>query len=320
MSLRAVRYEASIASEWDAFVRRAKNATFLLERGYMDYHADRFADHSLVIRDADAGLLALLPGDRHGDTLRSHGGLTYGGFVADERMTLPLMGNVFDCAAASLREAGVSRVLYKTVPRIYHTLPAEEDTYWLFRCGARLYRRDVLTVAEYGRAGPVQDRRARSIRKARKRGIVVSESADFASFWPMLDANLRARYGVAPVHSVDEIRLLADRFPDGIRLAVAYDRDVMVAGAVVYVSRTVCHVQYNAASDAGKEVGALDLVLDFLLKKYEGTVRYFDFGASTEQDGRYLNEGLVEYKEGFGARSVVHDMYDWDLAATSEGA
>jgi hypothetical protein len=318
MSLNVARYDGSVASEWDAFVRRAKNATFLFERGYMDYHADRFADHSLVVRDAAGRLVAVFPADRREDTARSHGGLTYGGFVIDEGMTLPLMGKVFACAAAALRDSGITRVLYKTVPRIYHTLPADEDAYWLFRCGARLYRRDVLTVSEYGRATQFQERRARSIRKARNRGILVRDASDFADFWTILDANLRARYGVAPVHSVEEIQLLAGRFPEAIRLAAAYQSDTMVAGAVAYVSRNVCHVQYNAASEAGKEAGALDLVLDYLLTKYDGAVRYFDFGASTEQGGRQLNEGLVDYKEGFGARTVVHDMYEWDLTATAE--
>ena len=44
-----VRYTPGKASEWDAFVRKSKNATFLFYRGYMDYHADRFEDFSLML-------------------------------------------------------------------------------------------------------------------------------------------------------------------------------------------------------------------------------------------------------------------------------
>lgn len=313
--LEATLYTPTAADEWNAFVAQSRNATFLFARGYMDYHADRFEDCSLVVRDAKGEICALLPADRRGDLVRSHGGLTYGGFLIDDRMTLPLMGEVFSSAAAALRASGVTRVFYKTVPRIYHSMPADEDAYWLFRTGARLSRRDVLTVVECGRAAPIQERRVRSIRKARKSGLEARDSSDFDSFWEILGANLQARYGVAPVHSVAEIKLLAGRFAEGIRLAAAYDGDTMLAGAVVYVSRNVCHVQYNAATPAGKDASALDLVLDYLLGQYGPAVRYFDFGASTEQDGRYLNEGLVDYKEGFGARTVVHDMYDWDLTS-----
>ena len=34
---------------WDAFVDMSKNGTFLLKRGFMDYHSDRFFDCSVLI-------------------------------------------------------------------------------------------------------------------------------------------------------------------------------------------------------------------------------------------------------------------------------
>ena len=91
-----------------------------------------------------------------------------------------------------------------------------------------------------------------------------------------------------------------------------------MAGALAYVSRDVCHVQYNAADAEGKQIGALDVALAHLMDSYAGRVRYFDFGASTEDGGRTLNAGLVSYKEGFGARTVVHDMYEWELTSRAE--
>jgi hypothetical protein len=36
-------------------------------------------------------------------------------------------------------------------------------------------------------------------------------------------------------------------------------------------------------------------------------INHFDFGTADECDGRYLNRGLIDQKEGFGARAVVHD-------------
>lgn len=307
------RYAPGHAQVWDAFVRTSRNGTFLLERGYMDYHADRFVDYSLEISDTTGALVALLPADRVGDVVRSHAGLSYGGFVVGEPMTAAMMGEVFAAVRDTLLADGTSQVVYKTIPTIYHASPADEDLYWLFRYGARLYRRDVLSVVEYARRQPVQERRERAFKKARRAGVTVRDTDDFGSFWAILDANLRTRYGVSPVHSAPEIKLLASRFPEAIRLVCAYSDGEIVAGAVVYVSREVCHVQYNAASESGKKQGGLDVVLEHLLASYAERVRFFDFGACTEHDGRYLNAGLVEYKESFGARTVVHDMYGWDL-------
>ena len=39
------RYTAGQQAEWDSFVDISRNGTFLHKRGYMDYHAHRFADH-----------------------------------------------------------------------------------------------------------------------------------------------------------------------------------------------------------------------------------------------------------------------------------
>ena len=81
--LRVERYTADRGEEWNEFVRRSKNGTFLFERGYMEYHGDRFVDCSLIVRDDRGRLIALLPASRHDDALVSHGGLTYGGFVSE---------------------------------------------------------------------------------------------------------------------------------------------------------------------------------------------------------------------------------------------
>lgn len=313
MALHVEEFTATSRDEWDAFVARSKNGTFLFARSYMDYHADRFRDCSLLVRDDDGRLLALLPAERVGPLVRSHGGLSYGGLVVDSAMTASRMLSVLEGVAEFLGAAGAAALLYKTVPSIYHRQPAEEDLYALFRVGARLVRRDVLSVLESHRRGPVQERRARAVRKARGRGVEVRASTDFEGFWRLLEKNLEARHGVSPVHTVAEMEYLATRFPGNIALHAAYRGTSMIAGAVLYLSADVCHVQYNVAAPEGFECGALDLVLEVLIEEQRDLRRYFDFGASTEQGGLLLNEGLASYKEGFGARTVVHDFYELDL-------
>jgi hypothetical protein len=59
-------------------------------------------------------------------------------------------------------------------------------------------------------------------------------------------------------------------------------------------------------------LSATDLTLDFLIDYYSRK-EYFDFGISTEKDGYYLNNGLIQYKESFGARATVYDHYIIDI-------
>lgn len=309
--IRVERFDPAHAEEWNAFVAASKNGTFLLDRNYMEYHADRFLDHSLLMRDGNQ-LVGLLPANEAQDWLHSHGGLTYGGLVLGLRAGAAAVLAMFEALREYLRANALAGILYKTIPSIYHRQPAEEDRYALFRLDARLTRRDVLSVVPGGDRIRYQERRTRGIAAARKAGVTVAESTDFSAFWTVLEDNLRARFGVAPVHSLKEISLLKQRFPESIRLFEATSQGSVVAGCVIFETHRVAHVQYISASERGKQLHALDALFDHLLTERYARKPFFDFGISNEEAGRVLNAGLVAQKEGFGARTMIHDYYELD--------
>lgn len=312
--MRVEVYADSQKKLWDDFVRRSKNGTFLFFRDYMDYHRDRFADHSLVVSLDDGNPLALLPANRVGNTLVSHGGLTYGGFITDDGLRSVQMLDVFERMLSFSAEQGVQKLIYKTIPSVYHCIPAEEDRYALFRLGATLVRRDVLSVVRPARRVKPQERRVRGVRRAETGGVRVGPSDDYEAFWRILETNLWTLHRVKPVHTEAEIRRLRAMFPDNIKLYAASLDSSLIAGTVIYETHTVAHAQYIAASEVGRSNHALDLLFHFLLTDVYADKEYFDFGISTENDGRDLNAGLVEFKEGFGARAVMHDFYEIQIA------
>lgn len=310
MTIRVGRYDDALASEWNAFVGSSRNGTFLIDRGYMDYHRDRFRDHSLVLRAADDRIVALLPANESNGMLHSHAGLTYGGLVLGPSSGTVAVLEMVDALRAYLGQAGLSALHYKTIPWIYHRQPAEDDRYALFRVDATLTRRDVLAVVPREARLRYQERRTRGVKSAVKAGVTIRESDDFGPFWKVLSDNLQEKFGVAPVHSLAEIELLHSRFPESIRLFVAELGGEVEAGCVVFETDQVAHVQYISASDAGRRCHALDGLFDHLLSSRYAGKPFFDFGISNEQAGRVLNVGLIEQKEGFGARAVVHDFYE----------
>ena len=308
------RYTANDAEAWDAFVATAKNATFLFMRGYMDYHSDRFTDHSLMFYD-DNSLYALLPANISGDTLYSHQGLTYGGILLGEKAPTPTTLSLFDALNEYLRNIGVRRVVYKPVPHVYHTLPAEEDLYALYwRCKARVTKRDIGTMLEFGNSPRWARLRRRGMKHAQEAGITVGEDDNLEAFWKVLEQNLWDCHGVKPVHTVEEMRLLKNRFPENIRLYNAYLGDAVVGGILLYIYKNVVHAQYSSATPEGKHMGALDIIYDRLLNHDFTEYKYFDWGRSTEGDGHTLNENLIMQKEGFGGRAVIYDTYEYTLS------
>ena len=312
--IEVVAYGEARRREWDEFVAGSKNGVFLFQREYVEYHADRFPDASLMFYGEGGRLLALLPATERDGVLSSHAGLTFGGFVVGEEMKVGLMLELFDALRADARARGVTKLVYKAVPHIYHRLPAEEDLYALFRHGARLFRRDVSATLDREARLPFSKGRKYSIKKAQKLGVEVARSHDFAGFMAIEEELLREKYGARPVHTAREIALLAARFPDNIKLFTAGRDRRMEAGVIIYESAQVAHAQYIGTTPEGRESGAADLIMCHLINDYYADKKYFDFGISTEDDGRYLNAGLIENKQGFGGRAVVYDFYELDIS------
>ena len=307
------RYTAQQSDEWNRFVAASKNGTFLFDRRFMDYHSDRFSDHSLLVY-RDRRLYALLSANEMEHTLVSHGGLTYGGLVMDGRCSAKGVIDAFQAINDYLRQQGFCRVVYKAIPWIYHQLPAEEDLYALTAvCRARLTIRDISSAIVAAHRQQFTESRRSGLRKALRAGLTVRESSDVEAFWQILNDNLTAKYAVRPVHTADELRLLRSRFPERIKLWLVYNGQTPVGGTLLFLTPQVLHTQYISATPEGKAIGAIDLLFDHLINNVYKDFPYIDFGKSTVSDSADLNEQLIFQKEGFGGRAVCYDTYEYDL-------
>ena len=312
MHIRIEPYTPQHKQIWDQMIAQSRNGVFLFFRDYLEYHSNRFQDASLLFFDGN-DLLAVLPANRNGDHVVSHGGLTFGGVISRHNLGASAMLELFNVLRGWLHGQGVSTLLYKPVPHIYHRMPAEEDLYALFRSGARLVRRDLSSTLDMTCRPPMEHGRENRLKRG-KRTFVVRESRDYGAFMDLVNCVLTTKYKVAPTHTRQEMEMLSGLFPQNIRLYGAYRGKQLCAGVLVYESTNVAHAQYIAGADEVKREGALECIFDELLERRYATIRYFDWGISTEQAGRLLNPGLVQNKESYGARSVVYDLYELDLA------
>ena len=309
--MQVIKYNPHHNKEWDDLVRNSKNGTFLFCRDFMEYHSDRFNDHSLLFYD-EGELIALLPGNIAGNVFYSHQGLTYGGFIVPKTIKVAQVVALFDVLMDYLRQTGIVKLIYKTIPYIYHKYPSEEDLYMLFRHNGRLHYRNLsCCIALDGRMKYPRIRK-RAIARAMNNNLEVMESDVFSDFWKILEDNLKKRYEAAPVHSLDEITQLKAKFPNEIRLFISKNESGTFAGALIFEMKDTVHVQYTSATDTGREIGALDIIYDRLLEHYSEK-KYFDFGTSNENNGLYLNDTLIAQKESFGGRGIAYDAYVIDL-------
>lgn len=316
-------YTPSAKAEWDAAVRASRNGTFLLERDYMEYHSDRFDDRSLTVRTGRGRIAALFaaatPAGASDGVLTAHPGLTYGGLILPMETrgadVLAIMEDIKNWACGE----GFKELVYRSVPSIYHRYPCQEDIYALWRLGARMDCCQLSATIENGAAGQgfmapeLSENARRLIAKGRRCGFKVVESTDYGAFHSMLSVNLAGRHNAVPVHTLAEVELLAGRFPDNIKLWMAVDGEGVAAAAVlIYLTATCAHCQYICSTPEGRDRGALPVLFSMLTAAY-GHLRYFDFGTSNEDHGRYLNEGLLRQKNSFGARGTVYPSFSLTL-------
>jgi hypothetical protein len=307
--MKCIIYQPDACHAWNECVEASRTPLFFFKRSFMEYHADRFPDASLMFYENEK-LVAVLPASSRGDTLISHGGLTYGGILFNTKVRADTVLEVFDSLVTHSRKLGFTKVLYKAIPYIFASQGAQEDLYALTRIGAALVRRDLSSVIHLDNRPKLSKGRKWLIARAAKLGLQVEVSVEWEEFHGLLSTALN-RHGASPIHSAEELRLLQSRFPHNIELKIIRHGGQLVAGAVLFRFGYVTHTQYLATNDQGKEVGALDALIEACIRESEARAeKFFSFGISTEDAGKALNSGLINQKENFGARGLVLDFYE----------
>ncbi|WP_051861397.1 GNAT family acetyltransferase [Xenorhabdus bovienii] len=297
---------------WDIVVDNSKNGSFLHKINFFTYHIDRFLDESVIIYKKNKPV-AIFPCNAQNNNIISHSGLTYAGLIFIPDLHASDIIYIFQHLSEYYKDKKYSKIIYKAVPYIFSKFPAEEDLYALFRLKAKIVRRDISSVIFQENQLKLSDSRKSTIKKAIKNKLVLSPNENLEAFYNILSSVLQ-KFNVTPTHSLQELLLLKSRFPENIKcFTIINCENEVIAGTIIFDFGRVVHTQYMASSEKGRETGALDYLLSELIFNIYKNKKYFSFGISTENSGLVLNNGLISQKEGFGARGICHDFYEWDL-------
>lgn len=316
--LKLARYQSKYAQIWNQTLVKSKNSTFLFHRNFMDYHADRFQDHSLLFLENDQ-TLAIFPANEDDNIIYSHQGLTYGGLVLEKSIRLAKVMEIWIELLEYYHQLGYDNIIYKQLPYFYQNQIVYEEEYIFSLLATNLIQKNVGAIINLQNPIPIQERRKRGIQKARKLNCTVQESTDFQSFWDVLLApNLKEKYQLQPTHTWQEIRSLAKSFPKNIQLFCTYQGNELLAGTVIFSTLKVAHAQYIASSEIGQKIGASDLLFDFLICQEYAHLDYLSLGISNTHQSLKVNWSLLEWKESWGARFFPQNIYEITLKDSVE--
>lgn len=304
-----IKYHPDYFDVWNNFIQNSKNATFLFHRNFMEYHAHRFTDFSLMVFKKSK-LVALLPANFYSNTVYSHQGLTYGGLVLKNDMKFSEVLEVFSSLLSFLNNENISFLEIKLMPSMYCSLPSDELSYLLFLLQAELIKKENLSVVNQSYKIAISNNRLEGVKRGIKHNLKIEESNNFDGFWnTILIPNLNKKHGVMPVHSLNEIKQLHNKFPDNIKQYNVYHEGNLVAGTTMFITKNVAHCQYISGNQDKNILGSLDFLFEKLINEVFADKLFFDFGSSNENNGRTINKGLQFWKEGFGARTVVQEFF-----------
>ena len=251
-----------------------------------------------------------MPSCTGGQELSSHAGLTFGGLLYSAKLGVCDTLKIFDCLIVYLKEIGIKKLTYKSIPSIFHKLPSQEDIYVLSQLGASIVKRELSTVVSFENQIKFSKGKREGVKKAKRKNLVFRESQDFDMFFEIGRKVMRDRHGLYPVHNANEMEYLKSIFPENIKMFEVSDDDEILACTIIYDYGFTIHTQYMYNTDKGLSCGALDFLMDQVMQKYQDNKKFLSFGISTEDGGKKLNTGLQRQKEMFGGRSILHDTYE----------
>ncbi len=273
----------------------------------MEYHRDRFEDYSLMFYQ-DNELLALLPAHRIGTALFSHQGMTFGGWVCSVEMEENKFCQLVHATIDHLKQEGIQSLLLRPMPEFYSDTPCTS-----LALLAQLGFKTIGESSTYVLPLPaqVQDRGKRwGARKAANLGVRIVETAYFEQFWTeLLVPYHQEKVGRPPVHRLDEINYLAARHPGAITQLHAYLGDELLAGICLFDFHQVRKIQYTASTARGREIRAVDLLLQELIQRTAQP--YIDMGAVLDPTTGKEKSSLRRWKESWGAKRTALPLFQW---------
>lgn len=303
------RYCSDDFALWNDFISQATNATFLFDRNFMEYHADRFQDFSLLVFEEDI-LQAVVPANCKDNQIFSHQGLTYGGFVFRNEFPIGQIETVLSETFSFLQSQGFVKCEIKAMLPFYAPDFHAEIQQVLSDKQAKITAQKMNLAIDFRTEYSISKSKLKHYRRLQSEGLVVKKEADCTIFWQeVLEPLLLEKYQTKPLHSLAEINSLQSKFPNHIEQYNLYRDGEILAGITLFKTATVIKSQYGATTENGKKFRALDYLFLYLIDSFKDDYDYFDMGTVDDNSELGYNEGLLNQKKELGCSVYSQNIF-----------
>ena len=146
--------------------------------------------------------------------------------------------------------------------------------------------------------------------------IIIKESKNLDAFYPILIDN-KLKHNAPPTHSLKELKLLMDTFPNDIILLLSYKNNVVIGGSLIFVTnQNSCILFYNMINYEYQDLQIASLQIYESLKwAQKNNLTYLDIGVSQlyKDDKIIPHDSLINFKEQFGAQAMIRKVMKLNL-------
>ena len=267
----------------------------------MNYHSDRFKDHSFIIAK-NAIPIGIIPGESTDKTWSSHRGLTFGG-INSNYLDSNEVSMVIDKLEEQLKRDSLGTIRISMPPSIYSSITDDIFNYTFWKKEYKIESIDLMQVIRS--KDQIVMKKRNGMRKALNSGLYLSKSNDCKEIYRNIQSNLKSKYGIEPTHTYSELMHLKNLFPGQIQFVNVLLNEKSLGGAVIFEYDQVHHLQYLALDSDGKYLRAQDLIIITEIESALKMSRAFSFGKSTSGPNSEINTNLLDFKLAYGAKNAA---------------
>ena len=244
--MKIIRYKNNAHQDiWDHYIQKSNNGTIFHLRNFLSYHRERnFKDCSFMFYHKE-NIEAVFAGAIIDNCLYSHPGASFGGFVYNE-LSFPYANQIVDKLIAEAIKLKITEIIIIPPPFIYYKKYNETMEYCLYSKGFNNieYYISSFVNLENDLMNQMHDRKKRYIKKMQDE-IELNLSNDLNSFYPILIKN-KLKHNAKPTHTLGELKILMNRFPDKIKLLLSSKDNQITGGALNFITNDkTCILFYN---------------------------------------------------------------------------
>lgn len=307
-----IKYDANKhETQWDSFVLESNNGTIFHTRKFLNYHQDRiFEDCSFIFKNKSK-IEAVFSGAIINETLHSHPGSSFGGFVFNS-LSFECGKKMVQLLVDFVNKNSLKEVVVIPTPFIYYDNYNEVMEYCLYMKGFNTIEYYISSFVDLksNLLNQMHDRKRRYIKKMQDK-IKIKVSDDLDSFYPIL-INNKLKHKAKPTHSLEELKILKKKFPNEIILLLSYKNNKIIGGALNFITnKKSCILFYNMIDYDYQNLQVSSLQIYESLKwAKKNKLNFLDIGVSQlYKDSEIIpHESLINFKEQFGAKTMIRKV------------